>query len=65
MLSIAVMDQNEILVNDYANKLKKWFFELTEKHSFLEGINFKKKKSDDNRLEELVRQSYVSNVFDE
>ncbi len=38
------MEKNDILKNDYANKLKNWYYELSEKHSFLDGINFKKKK---------------------
>ena len=35
MLTIAVMDKNQILQNDYATKLKKWYYDLSEKHSFL------------------------------
>lgn len=35
MLTIAVMKQDEIDNNDYASKLKNWYFALTERHSFL------------------------------
>ena len=51
--------------NDYGTKLKNWYYELSEKHSFLEGINFKKKKTNEDKLVEMIRKSYISNVFDE
>ncbi len=44
MLGIARMSHEEVKVSDYASKLKDWYYGVTDKHSFLEGVNFKKKK---------------------
>lgn len=44
MLSISVMQDKEVKQNNYAGKLKNWYYGLTDKHSFLEGVNFKKRK---------------------
>lgn len=67
MLSMAVMEERELRENDLAGKLQKWYYGLNEHHSFLEGVAFSKKKNreDEARLEQLIRQSYLSNVYDE
>lgn len=48
MMGIVRLDQNEAIRKDAAGRLKKWYFGLRERHSFLEGIClFKKRKKDD------------------
>jgi hypothetical protein len=65
MLSIAVMDRQQILHNDYASKLKNWYFELSEKRGFLSRVNFKKRRTVEEKVDQLIRKSYTTNVFDE
>ena len=63
MLSVAVMGEREVLSNDYAGRLRDWYFSLNERHCF-HGVNFRRRREEDH-LEELVRRSFTSNVFDE
>lgn len=45
MLGIAVMEERELRENDFATKLKQWYLDLKERHSFLEGVAVTWKKS--------------------
>lgn len=67
LLSIAVMSEKEVKKCNLAGKLKDWYYSLGDHHSFLEGVNFKKRKESilERQIEEDIRSTYVSNVYDE
>lgn len=67
MLIIAVMENWQLQQTKLATKVRDWYQQLGDIHSFLEGVNLKKKDLSKDLLKEEVsiRRNYISNVFDQ
>ena len=64
---MAVMETWQLTQTNLAHKLRNWFQQLVDIHSFLEGVNIKKKNETKGQMEDeaIIRKNYISNVYDE
>ena len=67
MLIMAVMENWQLQQTKLATKVRDWYQQLGDIHSFLEGVNIKKKDIRKDLLKEEVsiRRNYISNVYDQ